>query len=1174
MACLCPGPWGTNLLYLFDNCILDTEQRELRRERNLVPLQPQVFDLLELLIRNRDRVVTKDDLIAAVWGGRIVSESSLTTRINAARTAIGNSGDEQRLIKTFQRKGVRFVGVVREGEKPANGPAVATPSLAASATPDRSPAERRQLTVVSCELMIADGGRLDPEDFRDVISHYHRRLAELAGRFAGSIGRSGGRIIPVYFGYPSAHEDDAEQAVHFGLALCGQAGRLQPDTALQLQVRLGIATGQVVIGEIDGNSQGYTPLGEAPEIAAQLQGAADPGTLLINSATRRLVGGLFDCREAASSRKPGSADIQRAWLVLGASSLDSRFEALRPTTLTPLVGREEDLDLLLRRWAQAKTGEGRVVLISGEPGIGKSRLIAEFQNRVRTEVHSPLRFFCAQNLRDSALRPIVVQLERTAGFQDGDDPRTKLEKLAQLLVLSSAADEHVGLLAELLSLPGTDRYPVTDLSPQVKREKTFVALLKQLESLAARQPLLLLFEDLHWIDPTSLELLDRVIDLAMHFPMLVLVTFRQEFQPPWIGRSHISAMVLNRLSRREGAALIRGVAGESALSASLIEEIAERTDGIPLFVEEMTRAVLERDGDAPAIELVARTPPRALAVPATLHASLMARLDRLGADAKNVAQVGAAIGREFSHALLAPLMPGQEAALAAALDGLVSSGLLFRQGVPPYATYLFKHALVQDAAYGTLLREPRRALHARIAEALERHFAEMTENQPELLARHCTEAALSERAVEWWTKAGEMASRRSAYVEAVSHYTNAIGQTEHLSESPQLLRRKLRLQLACGQALIAARGHGAPETTAAFTRARELATAIDDPGEQFSVFYGLWASGYIRGAHETMKEMAGILLREIESHPDRPERVVAYRVVGTTYWSGGDYVQARQYFEMAVAVLPDENDRSLTMRFGQDPAVSALMYFSYVLFGLGEIDRARLAAEEGFGRALRSGHKPTIAYGQFLRSAFEAVAAGPKRAAPFARECLAVGREHTLPVWIAIGTFYDGWARYQTDGRQLVLMALQRGLALCYEVGVLNFMNQMVLMQAGVEEYFGQIEEGLDLIGAFQDEAQPIKQHWLDAELQRQRGELLLRRTPPDIVAAELAFHQALTIAKRQQTKTFELRAAVALARLWRERGKSREARDLLAPICTWFTQGLDAEDLKSANALLGELGS
>jgi len=743
-----------------------------------------------------------------------------------------------------------------------------------------------------------------------------------------------------------------------------------------------------------------------------------------------------------------------------------------------------------------------------------------------------------------------------------------------LLARTMTSDEDAALLVEMLSLPNDGRYPVIEMAPRQRRQRTLEALVSQMAVLADAGALLIIFEDVHWVDPTSHEVLATMVESFVERPILLVITARPEFTPPWPNHSHTTLITLARLTRRDGTKLVEQVAGGRALPSEVMDQIVARADGVPLFLEELTKTVLESDLlEERNGQYVLSKPIPMQAIPTTLHASLMARLDR-SALAKEIAQIGAAIGREFSYSLLRAVTAVDEAALNDALSRLEESELASCRGRPPEAIYSFRHALVQDIAYSSLLKMRRQALHRQIAEALRDKFSALAQTEPEIIAHHFTQAGLPDHAIEWWTKAGEQALRRSAYAEAVAHYRKAIGVADDLGEGPQPLRRRLRLQIACGQALISARGHGAPETTTAFNRARELAATIDDPAERFSVYYGLWAGGYVRGEHATMAELAAIMQREIESHSDSPEAVVAYRVIGTTAWIGGDYVNARKYLERAVAVLPRESDGSLAMRFGQDPAVSALFYFALVLFGLGEIDHARALGEEAFDRALRSGHTPTIVYGQFLRTTFEVMAAGPESTAPFASATLTLGREHGMPVWIAVGTFYDSWARRFAGDHARVLSELCRGLALCYEVGVLNWIAQMVVMQSCAEADAGHIDDGLSRINAFLAETQPIKQRWLDAELHRHRGSLLLRRIPAETETAEAAFQNALAVARSQRTKTFELRAAVALARLWRDQGKRNAARNLLTPVYGWFTQGFDTADLKQAKDLLDELSS
>ena len=565
----------------------------------------------------------------------------------------------------------------------------------------------------------------------------------------------------MYFGYPLAHEDDAERAVRAGLELVAAVNALKAGAALQ--TRVGIATGLVIVGDLigAGESQERGIVGETPNLAARLQALAKPDTVVIAESTRKLLGGLFDLQDLGTSEVKGIAEPVRAYAALRPSAVESRFEALHGAVLTALVGREEEFELLLRRWSKARSGEGQVVLLSGEAGIGKSRLTAALLERLADEPHTRLRYFCSPQHSDSALYPVISQMERAAGFVHDDTARKRLDKLDAVLAQTSTSIELAALFAEMLSLPHDGRYPTFELTSEQRRQKTLGALVSQMEALSRQNPVLMIFEDAHWTDPASLEVVGRIVDRVRSLRVLLIVTFRPDFEPPWMGRPYVTFVALNRLGERDIAATIDGVVGNKPLPANIRQDIIERTDGIPLFVEEMTKAVLEAESESAAEHAVAATPSTGLAVPASLHASLMARLDRLG-PARQVAQIGAAIGREFSHALLAAVARKPEPELGSSLDRLIAAGLLFRQGVPPHATYLFKHALVQDAAYGSLLREPRRALHSRIAEILETQFAEIAEQQPELLARHCTEAAQIEKATSLWGKAGERSVERSA----------------------------------------------------------------------------------------------------------------------------------------------------------------------------------------------------------------------------------------------------------------------------------------------------------------------------------------------------------------------------------------------------------------------------
>jgi class 3 adenylate cyclase len=628
-----------------------------------------------------------------------------------------------------------------------------TPATEAVIAPPQDTAERRQVTVMFSDLVgsTALSVRMDPEDLREVISAYQKCVAETVGRFGGFVAKYMGDGVLVYFGHPQAHEDDAERAVRAGLELVTTVSALE--STVSLQTRVGIATGLVVVGDLIGvgASQEQAIVGETPNLAARLQGLAEPNGVVIAGSTRRLIGDLFELEDIGAQNLKGIAGPVRAWAALRPSPVESRFDALHAGGLTELVGREEELELLLRRWSKAKGGEGQVVLLSGEPGIGKSRLTAALLERLAAEPQTRLRYFCSPQHTDSAFYPIIGQMERAAGLAHDDTPQARLDKLDALLAQTSTAKQDATLLAEMLSLPNDGRYPALDLAPQQRRQRTLEALTSQLAGLASQLPVLMIFEDVHWIDPTSLEALNRTVDRIKTLAALLIVTFRPEFNAPWAGQSHVMSLTLSRLGEREAATIIERLVGNKELPADVMAEIVERTDGIPLFVEEMTKAVLEAESEGAARLTTAAVASPALAVPESLHASLMARLDRLGS-AKGIAQIGSVIGRELSHTLLTAVARKPEAELQSALGRLIEAGLLFRQGEPPHATYLFKHALVQEAAYGTLLREPRRALHARIADTLESQFTEIAESQPELMARHCTEAGQIEKGARLWAK--------------------------------------------------------------------------------------------------------------------------------------------------------------------------------------------------------------------------------------------------------------------------------------------------------------------------------------------------------------------------------------------------------------------------------------
>jgi class 3 adenylate cyclase/predicted ATPase len=1070
-----------------------------------------------------------------------------------------------------RRKLLRAIADLNGIEKIQSKPTEAATTPVAPQPQDS--AERRQVSVMFADLVgsTALSARMDPEDLREIISAYQRCVTETVRRLGGFVAKYMGDGVLVYFGYPQAHEDDAEGAVRAGLELIAAVTALK--SPVSLQTRVGIATGLVVVGDLigSGEAQERGIIGETPNLAARLQGVAEPNMVVIAEGTRRLLGNLFELEDLGAKDLKGIVGSVRAWAALRASSAEGRFEALHTADLTALVGREEELELLLRRWSKAKSGEGQVVLVSGEAGIGKSRLTAALLERLSGEAHTRLRYFCSPQHTDSAFYPIIGQMERAAGLAHDDKPQARLDKLDAVLAQTSTSPANAALLAEMLSLPNDGRYPALELAPDQRRQRTLEALTSQLAELARRQPVLMIFEDAHWTDPTSLEVIGRTVDRIKALPVLLVVTFRPEFNAPWVGPSHVTSLTLNRLGEREAAAIVARLAGNKALPAGVLAEIVERTDGIPLFVEEMTKAVLEAESEGAAWRTVAAGPSSALAVPASLHASLMARLDRLG-PAKEVAQIGSAIGREFSHAVLASVARKPEAELGSALDRLIAAGLLFRQGMPPNASYLFKHALVQDAAYGTLLREPRRALHARIAETLESQFAETAESRPEILAHHCTEAGLIEKAAGLWGKAGQRSLDRSALVEAAAQLTRALEQIATLPGTPALRREQIKLQVALITPLMHVKGYAATEPKAAAERARlliEQAEALGEPAEDplllFSVLYAFWVPTIVAFNGDVMCDLAAQFLALAEKQKATVPLMIGHRLMGSSLVSTGDIAAGRAHLDQAIALYDLTAHRPLATRFGQDVGVAALSYRSFAMWVLGYPKAALRDNDDAVRNAREIGQAATLMYALHLTSITYTLCGNYVAAAAQAQELVVLAEEKGSLFWKALGMADQGCALGLTGRASDAIETLISGF------GTL-FLPFFLPHLARAHAELGQFEEAWRCIGKAMTAVETTKEKWCEAEVYRVAGEIALKSPVPEVAKAQMYFERALAVARQQQAKSWELRAAMSMARLWRDQGKVQQARELLAPVYGWFTQGFDTLDLKEASALLDEL--
>jgi class 3 adenylate cyclase/predicted ATPase len=1077
------------------------------------------------------------------------------------------------------------IGITSVGHRRKLLQAIAALGAEVATTPKLTPAhsdaaahadaERRQLTVMFCDLVGSTplSSQLDPEDYREVIAAYHHAVTATVAKLDGFVAKYMGDGILIYFGYPRAHEDDAERAVRAGLDSIAAVSRLDIKS-VKLQARVGAATGLVIVGDMigEGSAQEQSVVGETPNLAARLQALAEPDAVVISQGTRQLVGDLFEYRDLGALEVKGIATPVPAWQVLRPSVVASRFEALRGAALSRLIGRDEEIDLLLRRWARAKAGEGQIVLISGEPGLGKSRIAAALEEHLHAEPHLRLSYFCSPYHQDSALFPFVDQLGRASGFARDDPPAARFDKLEALLARAAPPDEDVALLADLMSLSISERHQLPNLSPQGKKERTLEALVRQLEGLAHLQPVNMVFEDAHWIDPTSRELLDVIVERVRSLPVLLIVTFRPDFQPPWTGQPQVSMLALNRLDRRDRTALVDQIAGGKALPHEVVAQIADRTDGVPLFVEELTKSVLESGllrAEVDRYVLDGALPP--LAVPTTLHASLMARLDRL-ASVRPVAQTGAAIGREFSYALLRAVSRLPEDELQAAITRLVASELVFQRGTPPDAVYAFKHALVQEAAHGSLLRNARQQLHAQIAEALETQSPELMDTQPELFAQHYAEAGLVEKSVACWGKAGHSSAARSAMAEAAAQFQRGLDQLARLPDTSERQRRELELRSSLGAVFIAIKGHAAPETGQAYARARELWEQLGSPAEFLQIPFAQSLHHMVRGELDLAQRLDTNLLRLSRQRNDLAGLVLGHFSSGRTLMSTGRFAVSRSHLEAGLALYDPILHSSLVDHAAPRPDVHSKAELGIVLFCLGYPDQALARSHEAIGEARKLAHPPTLALSLALGTVLLSLVGDNAGLTERTDQLIAVTTEQGFPRWRAMGTIYGGWLEVKKGDVPEGMSLLRNGSAAYSATGAEAWMPHYIGLIAAASEIAGQIEEAVTLLDDALQLVERTGDRWFAAELHRHKGQLLLRQG--DSEAAEELYRKALSIAQEQEAKLWELRAVASLARLRRDQGRPAEARDLLAPVYGWFTEGFDTPDLKEAKALLIELRS
>ena len=1045
-------------------------------------------------------------------------------------------------------------------------------------TPD---AERRQLTVLFCDLVdsTALAGQLDPEDLREVIRAYQAACATVIEPLEGHIAQYLGDGLLVYFGYPQAHEDDAQRAVQAGLGMVAAVQALNTQLAqrhgVRIAVRIGIHTGVVVVGEMGGGSrQEQLALGDTPNLAARLQGLAAPDTVVLSAATFRLVQGYFTYQDLGAHTLRGVSASVQVYRILGESGVQSRLEAVVPGRLTPLVGREEEVGLLQQRWEQARAGQGQVVLLSGEAGIGKSRLVQVLKDHVAYEPHARIEWRGSSYHQQSALYPVIAHLHRLLQWREDETPQEKLHTLETTLASSGLAlPEMVPLFAALLSLPLPAHYPALTLAPQRQRQKTLETLLIWLAAEAKRQPVLVIVEDLHWIDPSTLELLSLLIDQVASARLCLMLTARPEFRPPWAMMAHLTALTLRRFAPAQVTRLASQVAGDKALPLAVLEEVVRKTDGVPLFVEELTKVVLESgllQEQEDGYSLVGPLPP--LAIPATLHDALMARLDRLAA-AKLVAQLGAAIGRTFAYDLVQAVAPLDAVTLQGALAQLVEAELVAQRGTPPQATYTFKHALIQDAAYQLLLRSTRQRYHQRIAQVLAERFPETAETQPELLAHHYTEAGLTEQAIVYWQRAGQQALQRSANPEAVQHLTKGLELLDTLPETPTRTQHELDLLIALGPALMATKGRSATEVEQTYARARVLCQQVGETPQLVPTLWGLSRFYGNQGAFATARELAEQLYRLAQREAAPTPRLEAHAALAAIVFNQGEYALARTHAEQGIALADPIGQRALAFRYDVVPGVMCLVCAAQALWCLGYPEQAVRRNQEALALAQELAHPLSLALTQqwSVRLHHRRREASAVQAHAEALLTLATAQGFLHYVWH--GTYWRGWALAMQGQGEAGLAQIRQVLAAFLARGQILARSRYLVLFAEAAGHVGQVEEGLRYLAEALTAFEAGGEGDTLAEARRLQGDLLLRQLAPDAAQAEACFQQALTIARRQQAKSWELRAATSLAHLWQRQGKGAEAHALLAPIYGWFTEGFDTADLQEAKALLADLG-
>ena len=1110
-----------------------------------LPLTRAEGVLLKELSRGLGEVRSRDQLRHAVAGrGADPFDRSIDNLVARLRHKIEPDPKTPRFIITVPGVGYKLVARPPRPEKEISG-----------AKPTES--ERRQLTVLSCNLVdsAALAVHCDPEDVSSVVRNFQASATAAITRMGGVVATLTSAAILAYFGYPECTEHDAERAVQAGLDLIAKIGQLLSPTDKPLQVQVGVATGSAVVGR-------EQVLGEPLAVAAGLCKAAAANSMLVAASTRKLLGGIFVFENTELHKIAEVSGAVSACRVVGERRVESRFKARQSDEIKQLIGRDRELRQLSALWDRAKCCEGQVALVRGEPGIGKSHLCETFLDRIAEEPHATIRYQCSPYRSNSPFYPIIRQLEQAIGFEQSDTPETKLEKLkAALCQVVKATQNDILLYADLLSIKTASGEPAPGSTPKQYKNRMIAALTRHLLDIARQQPLIIVLADAHWIDSSTLEVVDKIISSIKAARVLMLIKFRQEFSPRWLGRPHVTMLSLDRLERDESRAIISRVTRGKELPQEIQEQILSKTEGVPLFVEGLTMSVLESGlvQDAGCRYVAAVDPIPAVAIPVTLLGSLTARLDRLG-PAREIGQIGAAIGHEFPHRLLADVVPASVNSLNAGLKQLAAAELISVHGDPPDATYIFKHALVRDAAYAMLSRSKRQQVHRRICDALEKNFPNTIETRPELLAHHLAQAGLNLQAVDYLQKAGQRAIQHSAQTEAIGHLNNALALLQSLPADAVRPHMALELEVMLGQALTASRGYAAPETKATLSRAKMLIDDRTDSAKRFSVLYGIWAGHYVGGEASKQRRAANEFLAEAERHNDIAARCSAHRVSGATCLIRGEFEAGLRHLEQARALFDHEHHSHFCFQYGQDIGAATFCYLSWALWHLGHVEQAAKVADEAIRRAEALSHPHTRVYTLCHARAFIDIFMQS-----YAHVIVSLCAEHGLSHWMNCGRVFEGWAAVCGGDVQSGLETLQGGVAGWRKAGAKLWLPIFSMMEAEACFKAGRNDDALRAIDRAIAVSAETGERWALAEVLRVKAGVLQSTGLAAVREVETLLVRSLNTARRQRARCWALRASGDLARFWQEQGRMKEATQLSQAIDDRFTNGFDTIDLRDS---------